>query len=230
MDLKIKDVAKLLGVSEATIRRWVTDGKIPAYRLHHETRFSLAEIEDWMMSRRINVIEEKKEEEKEGLAQGGMQQFSLFRAIHRGGCITLNVKDKEEAIRETSLLVAKKLNLDAEVLQDLLLDRERMMSTALGNGIAVPHPRDCVLSRPTDMVLVVYLNTPIEFGALDGMPVHTLFFLFSSSDKTHLNLLSKIAHLAGNEKMVDLLKAKSSSKDLLDHIKEWETSLSLSAV
>ena len=53
MDLKIKDVAELLSVSETTIRRWVNDGKIPAYRLQQQYRFSRSEIENWMVSCRL---------------------------------------------------------------------------------------------------------------------------------------------------------------------------------
>mgnify|MGYP003330610149 CR=1 FL=1 len=48
MDLKIKDVAELLNVSETTIRRWLVGGQIPAYRLNHQYRFSRLEIENWM--------------------------------------------------------------------------------------------------------------------------------------------------------------------------------------
>ena len=50
MDLKLRDVADLLTVSEATIRRWIADGKIPYYKLHNQYRFSRSEIENWVLS------------------------------------------------------------------------------------------------------------------------------------------------------------------------------------
>ena len=53
MDLKIKDVADLLNVSETTIRRWLAEGKIPAYRINHQYRFSRYEIQDWVMSHKL---------------------------------------------------------------------------------------------------------------------------------------------------------------------------------
>ena len=49
MDLKIKDVSELLGVSEITVHRWLSDGKIPAYRIDGEARFSRMEVEDWIL-------------------------------------------------------------------------------------------------------------------------------------------------------------------------------------
>lgn len=58
MDLKIKDVAELLSVSETTIRRWLIGGKIPAYRLNHQYRFSRIEIENWMMSCKLDLEED----------------------------------------------------------------------------------------------------------------------------------------------------------------------------
>ena len=53
MDLKLKDVADLLNVSEVTIRRWLADGKIPAYRINNQYRFSREEIEDWVLTQKV---------------------------------------------------------------------------------------------------------------------------------------------------------------------------------
>jgi excisionase family DNA binding protein len=56
MDLKIKDVADLLNVSESTIRRWIAEGKIPAYLINHQYRFSRTEIENWVMNHKLDKI------------------------------------------------------------------------------------------------------------------------------------------------------------------------------
>ena len=88
MDLKIKDVAELLNVSETTIRRWLSEGKIPAYKLQSQYRFSRSEIENWMMSCKINNRQEVIfEKEKEEAHPRGWQQFSLTRALHKGAVI-----------------------------------------------------------------------------------------------------------------------------------------------
>jgi PTS system nitrogen regulatory IIA component len=235
MDLKIKDVAELLNVSETTIRRWLTDGKIPAYRIHHQYRFSRNEIEDWMMACKLKMQEEGSslfnekqiyppiQEGQESSSRGGMQHFCLYRAVHQGD-VLLNIsgKTKEDLIRGTTKAIAPKLNVDAEVLSELLIDREKMMPTALNNGIAVPHTRDFLRKGPLDMVFVVYPKEPIEYGALDGNPVYALFFLFASNDKGHLQLLAKLAHLASNQKALELLRKKPAKKELLDFIRSWE--------
>lgn len=247
MDLKIKDVAELLHVSETTIRRWLTEGKIPAYRLHHQYRFSRIEIENWMMSCRLekgkgNFLPNEEEEEeifpkltkgkqekkeKEDLQKRGMQQFGLYRAIHRGGILTaLTAQNKEGLIKETMEATADVLSLDPAVMSELLLDREKLMPTALNNGIAVPHTRDFLLKGPTDVIVVVFPKTPIDWGALDQSPVHTLFFLFACDDKRHLHLLAKLAHLSSNDEALELLRSSPSKKELLDYIKNWESKVS----
>jgi PTS system nitrogen regulatory IIA component len=237
MDLKIKDVAELLNVSETTIRRWLKDGKIPAYQLNHQYRFSRGEIEDWMMKCKLNLgkdgfspFEEKQiypVPEEASVQRGGTQQFSLYRAMHKGGVLVdVAATNKTQLIKTVMQKAAPRLGLDPDLMTELLLDREALMSTALNSGIAVPHPRDTVLEHPgSDAMITVFPEKPIDYDALDGEPVHTLFFLFSSSDKTHLHLLSKLAHLTSQPESLQFLSSKPSSEALLAYIKEWEAKI-----
>jgi PTS system nitrogen regulatory IIA component len=241
MDLKIKDVAELLNVSETTIRRWLAEGKIPAYRMHHQYRFSRMEIENWVMSCRVKNSQgnflpieeeqiypplEKTKEDDSMQMLTGQQQFSLFRAIHKGDAFGNHSScEKEALIKDTVEVIAPGLGLDVNVLSDLLLDRERLMPTALNKGIAVPHTREFLIKKPFDVVVVVYPKQPVDWGALDGEPVHTLFFLFASNDKRHLHLLAKIAHFISEQESLDYLKTKPSKQELLDYIKKWEATI-----
>lgn len=236
MDLKIKDVADLLNVSESTIRRWIADGKIPNYRINQHYFFSRSEIENWVISHgliKTNGISpftktEKPatDEEPQG-AKGGTKQFSLLRALHKGDVLHNVPGDtKEEVIRNTMKLVAKKLHVDADVMTDLLLDREQMMPTALNNGVGVPHTRDSLLNAHHDAVVVVFPKEHLNYGALDNLPVHTLFFLFACEDKRHLHLLAKIAHLSHQGHILEMFKSKPSKDKLLTFVKNWEGSIS----
>lgn len=230
MDLKIKDVAELLNVSVTTIRRWLKEGKIPAYQLYHQYRFSRSEIEDWMMKCKLKgtPLGEKQIypplEQEDAAPRGGTQQFSLYRAMYKGGILRdISGNTKKEVIKNAMKTAAPRIGLDPELVSELLLDREEMMSTGLDSGIAIPHPRESLLEHPgSDAVITTFLHKPIEYGALDGKPVHTLFFLFSSSDKTHLHLLSKLAHLCSQPQVLEFLASKPSSEQLLSFVKEWE--------
>lgn len=225
MDLKLKDVAELLHVSETTIRRWISDSKIPYYRLNQQLRFSRSEIENWVLScNRDGAFSPFNEGvEPEHL---GTQQFGLYRAIHKGGVHSDVPGDtKEEVIRAAVEKIARDLHLDAEVIAELLLDREQLMPTALSNGIGVPHTRDFLLQESYDVISVVFPKKPIEYGALDGQPVHTLFFLFACDDKRHLHLLAKLAHLSSRPENLAFLKSRPSKDRFLEYVKRWETGL-----
>jgi len=220
MDLKIKDVAELLSISETTVRRWLSEGKIPAYRLNRQYRFSRAEIEDWLLQKKMNNSSPVSN------SGSGSMQFSLYRSLCRGQLYEeAPCTSKEEVIGWTMEKMAAKFDLDPLVLTDLFLDRERMMSTALGSGIAVPHTRDFLLNTHYDVMTVVFLKEPIEYGALDGQPVHTLFFLFASEDKMHLHLLAKLAHLCSNKEARQFISTQPSRQAFLDYVKLLETKI-----
>lgn len=237
MDLKIKDVADLLNVSEKTIRRWISDGKIPAYRINQHYRFSRTEIENWVISHKLDkthgispFASAKETDEKLtsplDKTAGGIKQFSLFRAIHKGNIYhSIPGHTKEEVIRTAMKSIAKDLHVDADVMTDLLLDRENLMPTALNNGIGVPHTRDSLLQNHHDAVFIVFPEHPLPYGALDGKPVHTLFFLFACEDKRHLHLLSKIAHLSSNIQSLHFLQSRPAKDRLLTFIKNWESQI-----
>jgi len=237
MDLKLADVSRLLNVSKSTIRRWLAEGRIPAYRLGNQYRFSPMEIEAWVMSQKMGNtpqpestekfqldLEEEDEEEETNLL--GLNQFSLYRALNKGIVQSaVGGTNKEEVIRRATKEMGPALNLDADVTAELLLDRERLMSTALGLGIAVPHTREIHLEEGHDVINVLFLEEPIQYDALDGNPVHTLFFLFAADDKRHLHLLSKIAHFVQRPETLPLLQARPNKMRLLKQIRTFEASL-----
>ncbi len=240
MDLKLKDIAEMLNVSKTTIRRWLRDGKIPAYLINNQYRFNRHEIEDWVMRQRVGDSVEFEEEEQEeapveeasaeGTLHGGSKQFGLYRAIHKGGVLDeILGGNKDVVIANTMELMAHKLGVDCEVATELLLDRERLMPTALNNGIGVPHTRECLLEGP-EVVIVVFPEIPLNYGALDGKPVHTLFFLFASDDRRHLHLLAKIAHLASQPETLEFLRKRPKKDQLLGFIKEWEANIQHQAI
>ncbi len=223
MDLRKKDIAELLTVSEETINDLVEKGGLPCYKIAGEYRFSPSEIEDWM----VKVLASEK-----GILPFGegasekppWQQFGLYRAIHQGEVLTnFATESKEELIYLTIDEVSEKLKLNPTAVAELFLERENLMPTALNQGIAIPHTREFLIGGIKDSVVVVYPKTPIEWGALDNMPVHTLFFLFACDDRRHLNLLAKIAHFISNEENLHFLQTRPDKTALLSYIKEWES-------
>jgi nitrogen PTS system EIIA component len=232
MDLKIKDVAELLNVSETTVRQWLVDKRIPAYRINEQYRFSRTEIEDWVLRHKLENSQDLLASEKSlspspselsSPVQGGNKQYSLYRAVHKGGILyDIPETTKEDVIKSATKTIATNLGLDAEILSELLLERENLQSTGLGHGIGLPHTRDYLLNTHQDIVVIVFPKKPLPYNSIDGKPVHTLFFLFACDDKRHLHLLAKIAHLSSLPETINLLQSKPKKEVLLEYIKNWE--------
>ena len=113
--------------------------------------------------------------------------------------------------------------LDRNVLLDALLSREEMMSTAIGNGIAIPHVRlfDS-MSLQEDIVAVAYLFEPVDWKAPDEKPVHTLFFVLAADETRHLQILAEIAQLASDEDFVEFLRTMPAKEALIERIQQLE--------
>lgn len=231
MDLTVKDVANLLHVQEGMIHKWIEDHIIPNYRVKDQYFFSLDEIQKWVVAHKhqlpsdVTLFNDVKEMEVEK-KRPGTRQYSLFRALHKGDILyRVPGETKEEVIRTAMKRIAKVLHVDAEIMTELLLERESLMATALNSGIGVPHTRDSLLNGHQDAVFVVFPETPLDYGALDNQPVHTLFFLFACEDKRHLHLLAKIAHFSSFDNALELLQQKPEKERLLAYVQEWETKI-----
>ncbi len=112
--------------------------------------------------------------------------------------------------------------IDQDALIDALLAREEVMSTAIGNGIAIPHVRKFGSeSLKSDAVYIAYLFEPIDWKAPDGLPVHTLFLVLAADENSHLQILAQIANLASNDSFVDFLRTMPGREALLKRMGEF---------
>lgn len=220
-----KDIAQMLQLSERTVRRWVQEGKIPAYQLLRQYCFDRLELQDWML-RSLNMRVERPIYSQASNSPSGKlspREHLLYRALSKGGVYDqIAGESKREVITKSTDLIANRLNADAEVLAEMLLDRESLSSTGILNGVAIPHTRDFLLPKPTDLVAVVYLERPIPYDALDGVPVHTLFFVFGCENWRHLQLLAKIALLCQQPAFQQLLLDRADVQELLTYVKNRE--------
>jgi len=154
--------------------------------------------------------------------------WSLASLVERGG-IRYNVpgSNAKELLAAAVELLPPVPSLDAKELYREILEREALMSTGVGRGIALPHPRRPMLESGAiedgqPLVAVVFPVQPLDWNTQDGSKVHTVFLIVSSSAKQHLNTLSKINFLCQQEKFYSLIKARSSQEDIIAAIREAE--------
>lgn len=223
MNLSVKDAARLLNVSEKTIYRWIKQEILPVYRVREQYRFNRSEVLEWATSRRINVAPEVFEEPE----TDALPLPSLSEALDAGG-----IYYRLEGNRRSQVLeqVVQHLRLPEEVdrgyLLKVLIARERLASTAIGGGVAIPHPRNPVLlhvTRPT--VTLAFLENPVDFYALDGEPVRTLFTLITPTLRSHLHLLSLLGFVLRKPSFRRLLDEAASREAIFTELRRIEQRL-----
>jgi PTS system nitrogen regulatory IIA component len=97
------------------------------------------------------------------------------------------------------------------------------MSTSIGGGIALPHPRNPVITEPGGrFTALAFLDRPVEWKALDGKPVDTLFLVVSFSARQHLETLSKISFFCQKDGFLELLKKRAPCGEITAYIKNTE--------
>ncbi len=151
---------------------------------------------------------------------------SLAELVGRGGVyFNISGSTSSEALSEAVKAMSLPKGLDREKLLTAILERESLMPTALGNGIAIPHPRSPMVTDPeVQRVAVFFLKTPIPYSALDRKPVSTLFLILSSDAKSHLSILASLSYLCQRADFLALLGSRPSTEELMDHIAKAEAS------
>jgi len=120
---------------------------------------------------------------------------------------SLRANNKKQAIQELSAKAAELIGRDEREIFETLLQRERLGSTGVGNGVAIPH---CKLPKLDKLVgLFARLTKPIDFEALDGEPVDLVFLLLApeAAGADHLKALARIARLLRDDQIARKLRA-----------------------
>src|SRR6476660_2554221 len=132
MELKVRDVARLLDVSEQTIYRWVRKGSLPAHRVHDQYLFNRVELQEWAALHEHRVSPEL-------LAPNGSREPlpSLHAAMGRGGVTDgLPGGTREEVVQALTRVPGTPASVARKPLYQLLVARENLASTGVGNGVA----------------------------------------------------------------------------------------------
>jgi PTS system nitrogen regulatory IIA component len=153
-----------------------------------------------------------------------MEDNTLISLLQRGG-IFYDIPGT--TVKDVMNNIIAKIDLPPELHKDILLqavlEREQLMSTGMGNGIALPHPRNPFVEKPEQQcIAIAFPETEINWKALDGKPVHAIILIVSASPKLHLHTLSKISFLCREESFAELLRNRSSAETIKKAIQEAE--------
>ncbi len=226
MQWRAKDVAKFLGVSEKTISRWIEEQGLPAFRMNNQYWFNRVEVMEWAMDRSMQVHPNIGEAEEDG----GDEPDDLAQALEYGG-VFFDIPGEDKAAVLNSMVKVLPLGpmVDRGFLLQILLEREALGTTAIGDGVAIPHVRNpIVLPILSPMVALCYLKTPVDFGALDKMPVRVLFTILSPTIEIHLHMLSLLAHSLRDPGFRGALERTAPSEEILEETRRIMAALATS--
>jgi len=193
--LTTKELAEYLKLNEKTIIKMAQSGELPGFKIGSQWRFYLSIVNEYLHDKAI------KSSHDSGLANFVDTTREIFpiSRLTDTSCIELDLKsDSKDAILYELAAIAVKAGVavSAEKVFEQLVKREQMLSTAVGDGIAIPHsrnPNDELFKKPS--VIIGRSLNGVEFASPDGKKVH-LFFMSCAPDVVlHLNLLAKIAKL-----------------------------------
>jgi len=223
MNLKLKEVVDMLQVSEKTIYRWIKDGKIPCYRINHQYRFHSDEIEEWIDAGKNS--RSCKIQKREVLDVSLKEELSFSNALKNGGIYyRIASPDMNTALSNAMDLINIPKGLKRGALLELLIKREVMAPTSVGNGIAFPHPREQVVpNMGNECFSICFLDTPIVGYALDSCPIHTLIIILSATAETHLKTLSRLSYLCRDKIFIEMLEAQVSREDIFRFLEKADT-------
>lgn len=134
----------------------------------------------------------------------------------------LKATSKKQALQEMAAYAAGQLNLEDRAVLDVLMERERLGSTAVGAGVAIPHGKMPRLDKL--YMLFARLSVPVAFDAPDGRPVDLLFLLLTPENAggDHLTALATVSRLMRDEKVCSLLRGSETAEAIYSAILESE--------
>jgi nitrogen PTS system EIIA component len=214
MRFGVRDVASQFGVSDKVVLRWVDEEGLPVSKVDGQYRFSPAALFEWATARGMKIppalFRDPDNGDREVLP-------NLVEALRAGGVFdSVPGADKRSVLAAMIGHLTLPRGVDREGLLQIVMAREHLGSTGIGEGIAIPHVRNPIVlrvSRP--MVLLGLLERPIDYGAVDQRPVHSVFLIITPTTRSHLHILSRLGYILQARPVRELLAARAPAERIL---------------
>jgi len=219
MELTLKQVAEVFRVPETRIIQWTTTRGLPFELVADQYRFHRADVLEWAATNNHEFSPLIYSRVNGDLTSAGTH---FTDALQVGGVINqIEGKDLRPILEQALDGLPLPNSMDSATLIELFVARECVGSSAIGRGIAVPHPRQpVVLSIPQAVVRLCYLQTPLELPTPDNVPVDKLFLMICPTAHEHLQLLARLAALVQTDEVRDALAKRLTGKPLFQILRD----------
>tara|TARA_Y100001933_G_C18606767_1_gene400386 strand:- start:51 stop:518 length:468 start_codon:yes stop_codon:yes gene_type:complete len=136
--------------------------------------------------------------------------------------LDVNLTSKKRILDEAGLIFEKSLRISRGKIFKAFIEREKIGSTALGNGIAIPHGRIDKIQRST--AAFIRSLKPVSFDATDDKPVSIFFFLIvpSNANMLHLQILSELSQVFSNGSVLEKIRLSKDPQNIFEIFSDWE--------
>ncbi|MDP6630656.1 MAG: PTS sugar transporter subunit IIA [Kiritimatiellia bacterium] len=204
--MTLQEVAAYLKVSEKTITRMVQAGELPGLKVSNQWRFIRAAIDDWLTRRMYNQASEQLAE----VIQPPHEELSLPLLLTPNRIILdLQPGPQEDVLaRLVAPLIKEGTVTDPTRYMAALIGREKIVSTAIGDGVAIPHARDPEHSALAKSCMALGIcRDGMPFGAIDKKPTKLFFLIGGTSTEDHLRLVARTMLMLRKPDFIDALVA-----------------------
>ncbi len=220
--LTLSEAADYLKIAEKTLLRMIHRKEVPAAKVGNQYRFLRNVLEDWLISK-MKVLPSN---DVTRLIEKQGELLAVWRLLDETMVIPdLPGSSKEEVLEQLTLPLAEAGLLEhAEGYTRKLLDREEMISTAVENGVALPHlrkPEENPSGRP--VIVIGRSRQGIDFGAPDGQKTKLFFLLCTDSEVVHLRVLSLLARILKIPGLLSSLLEAETAEEIISLIHAAET-------
>lgn len=217
MQLMVKEASRLLGISERKIYNYIRNGELPAYQINKVYHINKTHLLEWTIAHGFTVSPELFSD----IASSDMQSLPTLSESLDPSRIFYDLSGTDTASVLKSIIDKLPFANEEEKKQLYvsLLAREMLGSTAIGNGIAIPHVRNpIILNIKKPAITLSFLKEPIEFGALDNKKVGIFFTMLSTTTRLHLHLLARLSFVLQKESVIRSLKPSTAPHDIIQAV------------
>lgn len=228
MDMKdiltLQEVSDFLQLSDKTVLKMVKSGDIPCAKIANQWRFSKLMLNDWITAK-MEVIPQN---DFSRLLEKSIDYIPISRLIDVDYIIPdLKGETTSEVITELAeKAYEKELIANKTEFIKKLLEREKLTSTSIGQGVALPHlrkPSGNIVTEPK--IVIGKSKKGIDFSSLDGKKTEVFLLLLSDSEVVHLKIISKLSQILAIDDNMEKLRTLETPEDFLKFFILAESSL-----
>ncbi len=224
--MSLEDFARLIGMDPRQVQREADHGQLPGRKVGGRWRFNRVQVHDWLQDHMLTLDQTRLREIDHAMGRApdscpinatgliGVEAIELFM---QGKTKTSVLRELVEVAYRTGLLY------DKQELFQALRDREALGSTALPQGLAIPHPqRPMPYSTAEPLICVGRVINPVAFNAPDGALTQLFFLICSHDSSAHLHVLARLMRILDQDTIAALREVEDPADALARLLKREE--------